>query len=532
MKLININGYEIPASIDLLKIFTEKGLKKEIKHIAKYQYILHVIYKKQIVTNTWVPLKSTILSKIITKRKTLARIKNTLKILGIIKIDDHYIPGSKSKGYFITEAYLPKCHHIYNYNLFNSNTYHYSYIISSQPFIPLCGDFFTSDNIRVKYNIISNSNKLLLYYIKPINNPFIPLCGDLFISSTDVNKTNITYTVDEKFMMKQEERMVKLKERVKKTFNNKLDDLLTNPSMPQYRYIQRNIIDTTVDKAVYNKIDQMLATESKLRPRRAEFIKDGIKLSYWKNTRKMTKKIAEIWKDLVRNVELGIGNVSVPCSTLRFYSSITSYPSELRSYIRCRDKKLYYIDIRNSQPFLFLYFVLTDLEGVLPDDVKKYIDLVSSGQFYEYLMLACGRMEIMGKDTSEMTPEELWEYEAKRSQFKIDFFGKVFFSKGIRNWKERDVFERLFPTVSSIINKMKKDNYRDLSIKLQKFEASIVLDKMFYRLATLFPESYAVPIHDAIICEDSIRNEVEKIMIEEIFNIIGVKPSLKVERLN
>ena len=79
---------------------------------------------------------------------------------------------------------------------------------------------------------------------------------------------------------------------------------------------------------------------------------------------------------------------------------------------------------------------------------------------------------------------------------------------------------------------MKKDNYRDLSIKLQKFEASIVLDKMFYRLATLFPESYAVPIHDAIICEDSIRNEVEKIMIEEIFNIIGVKPSLKVERLN
>jgi len=475
--------FEIPDTIDLYQIFIENGLKKEIKHIAKYSYFLHLIYRNQRHTGDYVKLSTKLLRKIISYNKVLIRIKKTLVALGIIDINHSYQQYKSSKKYKITEKY-------FNY-----------------------------------YSI-----KNLTTYIDNSPTPPLPLMKLGFSESSATTENNTLITIDESTLNKQTERLNRIKNKVTKASNNRFDDLVNNPLMPQYRYIQQNILKTKVDKEVYDQIQKMVKEKTKLKPEKVEYIKDGKKISYWKINRVMRQSIADIWIEMIKKVEYGLGTPSCPHTTNRVYSSITSFPRECRTYLWYMDRELYYIDIRNSQPFLFLYFILTELKGEITDDVQKYIDLVCSGELYEFMMKELGRIDIIKKDLSDMTTEEKWDYEVKRTKFKIDFFGKVFFSTERRCWDERKVFDEHFPTVSKVITQMKQDGH-NLSVDLQKFEASIILDKVFYRLATVHGDKYAVPVHDAILCEESIKDVVYGIMMDEIENVIGYRPSLKVESL-
>jgi hypothetical protein len=464
-----MNTYEIPKSINLYQIFTEHDLPREIKHIPKYEYFLHLIYRKQKHTGNYVKLSTKLLRKVISYAPVLSRIKKILKSLDIIDINNSYQAFNNCKGYNIKEQYM-----IYELNK-NLTTY-----------IEEEGDI--------------SSLMWLGFFDDPI------------------------------LKEKQEKRYNKIQHRVENAGKNRFKDLLSNPNFPQYNYIMKNINRTTVDPIVYSVIQQMLDEKRKIKPTQIEFMVNGKKIKRWRKSRYLTKPIADSWVGSIQNVDYGISNISVSCLTNRLYCSVTSYPGEFRKYLRCDDLDLWYIDIRNSQPFLFLYFILNELQGEITEDVQKYMDLVRTGKLYEHLMKELNRTDLLDKDN--LTLEEEWELDCKRSMFKIDFFSRIFFGKGDVNSKERQEFDKCFPTVSRIISKMKKDNYKDLSIKLQRFESSLILDRVFYRLVTEYPNSYALPVHDAVICESRIKDIVCKLMLDEITNEIGVTPSLSVKKLS
>ena len=104
----------------------------------------------------------------------------------------------------------------------------------------------------------------------------------------------------------------------------------------------------------------------------------------------------------------------------RFYSNLTNMPSGLRQFVRVKNRYLKAnVDIKNSQPYISI-MVLTNPAGLVRfaksedfamilknlnipdnDDIKLYINLVTSGQFYEYLMpyfkakgLPCTRCDV------------------------------------------------------------------------------------------------------------------------------------------
>jgi hypothetical protein len=89
----------------------------------------------------------------------------------------------------------------------------------------------------------------------------------------------------------------------------------------------------------------------------------------------------------------------------RFHSNLTNLPKELRAFVIIYEKHLTAnVDIRNSQPY-FSILLLTDpfktanftanpeLKSTIEamnvlnnEDVKLYIDLVTNGKFYEYII--------------------------------------------------------------------------------------------------------------------------------------------------
>jgi len=479
--------FKIPESINLFKILTEHGLIRDYQYIPYYNYFLYLIYRDQKYTSAPVGLKAIYLRNVISRNSTLENIKNNLVKMGIIEINDSYQVNEKCKNYKICDKYMDNKVPYYKVP-------YYSIFTTTEPLSPMLLQFPENSTVTQDQQSIHDDKNLLKSTIKKYK---------------------------------------KIRKTLKEKLINRFDELLKDPCSPQYRYIQQNILNTTVDTDVYDKIEQMKNEKTKLRPGQIEYMKSNQKIRYWKKERIMSddNNIAESWIEDAKMVECGVGKITCPANTKRLYSTITSYPSLLRGFLRYKDKKLWYIDVSNCQPLLFLHFIYQHIQGEIPPDLSKYAQLVSDGQLYEYLMVAMGKTDIIKKDVSNMTPDEIWDYESKRSMFKIDFFARVFFSNEKRNYTERKKFAELFPTVSNIITQLKKSHHSNLSLRLQRFEAHIILDRVFYQLSILYPDSYAVPIHDAIVCEEHIKDIVYDIMVEEIENAIGVTPKLKVEEL-
>jgi hypothetical protein len=212
----------------------------------------------------------------------------------------------------------------------------------------------------------------------------------------------------------------------------------------------------------------------------------------------------------------------------RVHNNITNLSRNLRPFLRYNNEKLVEIDIANSQPFLFNILInnygtynnnlrgIYDTNSILSyvtskkTDILIYRDTTSSGKFYEYLM------------------DNLEIYE-DRSEFKVRFFKKVFYSKENPYYinEERKRFTELFPNVSQIISYYKKDDYRNLAISLQRAEAEIMINKVVPKLAA--NGIYALTIHDSILTTLDKSETVKEIILREIENQYGLVPTIKIK---
>lgn len=197
----------------------------------------------------------------------------------------------------------------------------------------------------------------------------------------------------------------------------------------------------------------------------------------------------------------------------RAHTNLTNLSSDLRQFITYKGAKLAQIDMKNSQPFLLNLLikdkVVTDEQRM---EYKKFKELTEHGRFYEFLM------------------EKFDVEDVNRKEFKVLFFGRVFFDVNRQELKkEEKMFQQLFPNIFGWIREMKKEDYTQLAIKLQRAESNVIISECIRRIRKERPAMFVSTIHDSIVCQPNNLMYVKQVM-EDVFELnYNLKPSLKQE---
>lgn len=210
-----------------------------------------------------------------------------------------------------------------------------------------------------------------------------------------------------------------------------------------------------------------------------------------------------------------------PDNKSRVYTNLTSLPRVHRDFISLNNNPLLITDISNSQilltvPLLHSYWAKNSGKGLinLPQDVKDFQILAESGLFYEELA------NFIGLSFSNAID---------RNNFKKKVFEEIWFSSNSsRSTAIKKEFKKKFPNVFFIISELKKlkpnevnkltikKPHRSFPIHLQRFEASIVIDKVWKSM--IKTGKNVLTLHDAIICSESEDlNIAEELLRKELF---------------
>jgi hypothetical protein len=203
------------------------------------------------------------------------------------------------------------------------------------------------------------------------------------------------------------------------------------------------------------------------------------------------------------------------------HCNLTNIDSKLRKFLTIEGRGLSQVDIANSQP-LFLGMVMKRNSTVEANELDKYLKIVCSGLFYEFLA------EKMLGDPIDLDIPEV------RSKFKKSIFSGVLFDMNRNKLSKYEVlFQKEFPTIFATVRTIKSKDHNALAIMLQKmeshfiFDAVAIIDKEIGRgIAPL------LTIHDSIVSTGEYIDTVKQIMECLFQKEFGRKPSLKATKFN
>lgn len=292
--------------------------------------------------------------------------------------------------------------------------------------------------------------------------------------------------------------------------------LLEMEDKPEYNFINANALKLELNPLAYSWIDEEVINKKILKDKRCEFINEkGCRVVYIRKNRILTEEIARDWKGKLDNIISKRFYFSCSPNVNRVYYNVTALSGDLRKFLRHGSQELVCLDYSNFQPFLLIKFLREEYGDALPDDVLRFIKLTSNGEFYNEMQQIIRKAGLKVKEES----------------FKLDFFAQIFFSSQKRRYKYRSVFDVAFPNVSEVITNLKKGDYKMLSVLLQRLESDIVISGVIRYLAIHFPDSFILPVHDAIICQESMEGIVKSVMEQEVKSVIGYTLKIKREEL-
>lgn len=204
----------------------------------------------------------------------------------------------------------------------------------------------------------------------------------------------------------------------------------------------------------------------------------------------------------------------------RVYTNLTSLARGHRDFIEIGGKPILMTDISNSQilltvPLLHRYWAKKSGVGLinLPNDVSSFQKLAETGKFYEHIANCVGLV---------------FSNEDERGTFKKKIFEEIWFSKNSKRLTViKKAFKNEFPTVFNIIWNLKVEKYNEFAIRLQQFEASIIVDKVWKKMYKL--KKVVFTLHDAIICSNLEDLQLaEKLIGDELIKY-RIKPKFKRE---
>lgn len=191
----------------------------------------------------------------------------------------------------------------------------------------------------------------------------------------------------------------------------------------------------------------------------------------------------------------------------RVYNSFTNLSKIARKHLHIKGVKFNNIDIKNCQPLILCYYILSN--GYVIDET--YLKVCELGKFYETLM---------DKDILEQIGDDEDLYNEYRNDIKVESYKNIFFFLN----KEADITKKFANEYPNIYYFM-CDYYdsfpeKTMASNLQNIEASIfntIVPTNSNYYYTLFDAIYFTDIEDAPLISNSIKNE---------FGKIGINPSL------
>jgi len=237
------------------------------------------------------------------------------------------------------------------------------------------------------------------------------------------------------------------------------------------------------------------------------------------------------WKSSIKQIQQGHFEIHVQYATSgRAFTPVTNFSKFLKHTLRMDGKPMLQFDCSCSQPLIFAALLKSTYKE-LTDDMRLYIDLTQSGQFYPHFQYLLRNAGIAFNEAS----------------FKADFFSKVFYTREKRWCDWRKIFHKHFEGVSNAILKEKKavlgqkhinDNgnvvvtggYPELlSNKLSLLESEIIIQGVAKSLygANIYD---FLTVHDAILVTEEYADVVYDLMLREYQNC-GVTPTIKREAL-
>ena len=134
--------------------------------------------------------------------------------------------------------------------------------------------------------------------------------------------------------------------------------------------------------------------------------------------------------------------------------------------------------------------------------------ICNSGRFYEDLF---GVKYLVDK-----------ERQGRKRDFFSFLFGKIMNCPQVYY-----AFKKKFPTILKYINKIKKENYRELARLLQKFESFAVIETIVRKIVEDRPEIPLFTIHDSIMTTEQyvpyVYSTIKTIFIKEFDMDITLK---------
>ncbi len=242
----------------------------------------------------------------------------------------------------------------------------------------------------------------------------------------------------------------------------------------------------------------------------------------------------------IDKIQAGEIYIKVNPTNKRLDSNYTRLPGELVQHLTIDGKPLTEIDIKNSQPFFAACLfnptpeILNVMNRVLGHrltilaislqiseckDVKLYKSLVTSGEFYNYMMNKFKENGILFKDRQDF----------KEQLFTI-FFGEISakrYSKTVR------LFAKEFPNVQILFETIKKDEYNLLAILLQNIESYVILDNVAQKILFELSGIPFITKHDSLlpagILSSDKPDQVKKIMLSTIKEVTGLMPQVRIK---
>lgn len=220
----------------------------------------------------------------------------------------------------------------------------------------------------------------------------------------------------------------------------------------------------------------------------------------------------------------------------RVYNNLTNLPKKLRKFLSYQGKPLVELDISNSQPFLLAVLSKQYIENTTHSSIQTSEYINDNTSYVSYLSSIYTsnykNVDFYSNLTSKGMLYQFLKEELNLSydeeKLKKWIFINLLYGKNYYDSPKIRLFKQTFPIIAEVINEYKKDDYKNLSIQLQKKESEIIIGKIIPQLANL--NLYALTIHDCIVTTYDNEKIVKKIILDTFNEQYGLIPKVKTKR--
>lgn len=497
----------LPENLDLFQL--KADYPTDIPNaIDKCAYICSLIlmskqFNKDRFEDEYVPLHSKKLQDVIGDYKNCI---TYLEQNGVIVVNPQYIVGEQSKGYKFTDEYQTTAvtfNHlkpqfrrklIRHENNRNGYTAHLEYITK-----------WLNSELKLNHDLVDE---------------WINYNHDVKTTFPDLRDYN---HIKEKYKCPEEQ--FKFSKLVAERFKNddfshgqdqnvyRLHTNLTNmPSMMRNALTYKGKPMVSIDISNSQPYLAILLLINSFRLKRTTKPKTALQIDFGKKLQETIATFKQQEKPSIKSQQKLLSGGTLSFSTKKEVSNTKIDINKIDNEDRLNIKD---IKVKDKSSYIML---LKQSINPVNTDINKYINLVCSGTFYEYLM--------------QLFTRELGEGFNDRTTVKVEVLKLFFTANGFLHQPDaaaKKVFKNHFPTVYKIFSTIKKKDKADLPKLLQSIESYLIIDVIAKRIARELPHAPIYTIHDSIATTIEYRDAVKKIMQEELESKIGIAPNLKEE---